>query len=65
MADFGGGAAGGSQAMAFYDLDFAADTQGSQYEYNDFTLPSQSQTRTLESQALVQRARGSPAIAAR
>lgn len=31
------------EGLRFLDLDFGADTQGSQYEFNDFTLPSQSQ----------------------
>ncbi len=37
---------GVSSTLAFQDLDLDPDTQGSQYDYPDFTLPSQSQTQT-------------------
>lgn len=33
----------GLEGLRFLDLDFGADTQGTQYDYNDFTLPSQTQ----------------------
>ncbi|KAK0151478.1 Regulator of nonsense transcripts 1 [Merluccius polli] len=44
------GPSSSSQALTFLDAEDAellgADTQGSQYEFTDFTLPSQSQTQT-------------------
>lgn len=42
---YGGTPLGG---LSFYEnMPFTADTQGSQYEYADFTLPSQSQVGML------------------
>ena len=35
-----------SSSLSFLDLEFGADTQGSQYDYNDFTLPSQTVSLT-------------------
>ena len=41
-----------SQTLTFFDTEeqdlLGADTQGSDYEYNDFTLPSQSQTQASQ-----------------
>ena len=41
-----------SQTLTFFDSEepdlLGADTQGSDYEYNDFTLPSQSQTQASQ-----------------
>ena len=41
-----------SQTLTFFDTEepdlIGADTQGSDYEYNDFTLPSQSQTQASQ-----------------
>ena len=45
-----------SQTLTFLeteDVDFGADTQGSEFEFNDFTLPSQTQTQDHSSQPLV------------
>ena len=45
-----------SQTLTFLDTeetDFGADTQGSEFEFNDFTLPSQTQTQDHQSQPLV------------
>ena len=43
-----------SQTLTFLDTDetdlLGADTQGSEYEFNDFTLPSQTQSQTQASQ---------------
>lgn len=47
MADGGLGDTGGSLAFYEDELTFAADTQGSQYDFNDFSLPGHSQTQTL------------------
>lgn len=43
-----------SQTLTFLDPEdtndlLGADTQGSEYDFNDFTLPSQSQTSQLDS----------------
>lgn len=43
-----------SQTLTFLDTeeaDFGADTQGSEYEFHDFTVPSQTQTQSQASQA--------------
>lgn len=41
-----------SQTLTFLDTEesdlIGADTQGSQYDFTDFTLPSQSQTQTSQ-----------------
>ena len=45
-----------SQTLTFLETeetDFGADTQGSEFEFNDFTLPSQTQTQDHHSQPLV------------
>lgn len=45
-----------SQTLTFLEteeVDFGADTQGSEFEFNDFTLPSQTQTQDHHSQPLV------------
>lgn len=45
-----------SQTLTFLEteeVDFGADTQGSEFEFNDFTLPSQTQTQDHPSQPLV------------
>ncbi|XP_048583576.1 regulator of nonsense transcripts 1 [Nematostella vectensis] len=42
-----------SQTLTFLDTeeaDFGADTQGSEYEFHDFTVPSQTQTQSQASQ---------------
>lgn len=42
-----------SQTLTFLDTDvadFGADTQGSAYEFTDFTVPSQTQTQSQASQ---------------
>ena len=43
-----------SQTLTFLDTEetdlLGADTQGSDYEYTDFTLPSQTQSQTQASQ---------------
>ena len=42
-----------SQTLTFLDTeeaDFGADTQGSEYEFHDFTVPSQTQTQSQVSQ---------------
>ena len=44
-----------SQTLTFLDTDeadFGADTQGSAYEFTDFTVPSQTQTQSQASQPL-------------
>ena len=45
-----------SQTLTFLETeetDFGADTQGSEFDFNDFTLPSQTQTQDHHSQPLV------------
>ena len=42
-----------SQTLTFLETeeaDFGADTQGSEFEFNEFTLPSQTQTQSQASQ---------------
>ena len=42
-----------SQTLTFLEtdeVDIGADTQGSEFEFNDFTLPSQTQTQSQASQ---------------
>ena len=42
-----------SQTLTFLDTeeaDFGADTQGDEYEFHDFTVPSQTQTQSQASQ---------------
>lgn len=42
-----------SQTLTFLeteDVEFGADTQGSEFEFNEFTLPSQTQTQSQASQ---------------
>ena len=43
-----------SQALTFLDTEetdlMGADTQGTEFDYNDFTLPSQTQSQTQASQ---------------
>eukprot|EP00123_Amoebidium_parasiticum_P017682 comp23943_c0_seq1/m.42340 comp23943_c0_seq1/g.42340 ORF comp23943_c0_seq1/g.42340 comp23943_c0_seq1/m.42340 type:complete len:1071 (-) comp23943_c0_seq1:718-3930(-) len=51
MAHLSGGyglpPSGGVGGLQFLDLDeYGGDTQGSQYDYHDFTLPTQTQTQT-------------------
>ncbi|XP_054159255.1 regulator of nonsense transcripts 1-like isoform X2 [Oppia nitens] len=65
MTDTYGLSSGGkSQTLTFLDPEEAndllgADTQGSEYDFNDFTLPSQSQASQLDSN-LSQRTRDTP-----
>ena len=46
-----------SQTLTFLDTDeadFGADTQGSAYEFTDFTAPSQTQTQSQASQPVTE-----------
>jgi regulator of nonsense transcripts 1 len=46
-----------SQTLTFLDTDeadFGADTQGSAYEFTDFTAPSQTQTQSQASQPVAE-----------
>lgn len=45
--------AAGLEGLKFLDLDFGADTQGTQYEFNDFTLPSQTQFSQTQVRSIV------------
>lgn len=37
-----------TSSLTFLDFEYGADTQGSQFEYGDFSLASQTQTQTQQ-----------------